>query len=68
MIEPQSMQEGASAWFTKLPTRLTLAVEATVVASPDPPATAPAAFEDIGCVDGVEGVEGVDVARVVSLG
>lgn len=65
MIEPQSMQEGASAWFTKLPTMLTLAVEAAVVASPDPPATAPAAFEGVGCA---EGVECVDVARVVSLG
>ena len=42
MIEPQSMQDGASAWFTKLPTRFSEAAD-DVVASPDPPAIAPAA-------------------------
>ena len=42
------MQEGASAWLMKLPTRLSevaeVMAEAAVVASPDPPATAPAAW------------------------
>ena len=48
MIEPQSMQDGASAWFTKLDwVRLPAA---DVAASPDPPATAPAAATGAGCV------------------
>jgi hypothetical protein len=46
MIEPQSIHDGASAWFTKLPTRFSEAADAAadeVVAFPDPPAIAPAA-------------------------
>jgi hypothetical protein len=53
MIEPQSIQDGASAWFTKLPTRFSEAADADadeVVASPDPPAIAPAAWGGVAAV------------------
>lgn len=42
-MDPQSMHDGASAWFTKLAIKF---VGAVVAASPDPPATAPATFAD----------------------
>ena len=58
MIEPQSMQDGASAWFTKLETSFpaedwAACVIAWVVALPEPPATAPAAWAGVWRVIGI---------------
>ena len=67
MIEPQSMQDGASAWFTKLvtsfPAEVWVACVAWVVAFPEPPATAPAA-----CVGVAVGTRGATSPGRVAVG